>query len=163
MNNIKQAKITAFGNLRLTSLNIHTIRFPLYRKFYREIILARHIVKSKIRYSRSFTVEPRTLLDAKYNNDTFFVSLYGCEKRFKGLPHWWQVYRWIRGSRELLFLPNHYAGGWECGGIYYLDVTIAVVGKSQALDVAKKNNQQAIYHPFSGKSLFVEKELPIAI
>jgi len=57
------------------------------------------------------------------------------------------VYEFVRKNRKMLDKPNHFLGGWydtESGKIY-LDVSVAVKDKAQAIGFGKEFNQKSIF------------------
>jgi hypothetical protein len=104
-----------------------------------------------------FTIDPTTLQMPAFPKSVFLVSRKDCEQKYDTRPGLLEVAGWLRRNSDLLSRPGHYVGGWQHNGIFYLDITIPVMGKSNALNIAYANQQIAIYHPFSGESFYLPK------
>ena len=104
-----------------------------------------------------FTIDPATLQTPAFPRSVFLVSRKECERRFHTRPGLKDVADWIRQNSEVLWRPGHYIGGWRDEGIFFLDVTLSIRGMFAALNAAYANQQLAIYHPFSGESLYLPR------
>lgn len=107
-----------------------------------------------------FTIDPLIIQTPVFNKSTFIVSLKDYEQRFYKMPELAEVVNWLSLHNFILSRPGHYIGGWRDNGIYFLDISIPVNGKVAALKTAYANQQVAIYHPFSGQSIYVPYKLP---
>ena len=63
------------------------------------------------------------------------------------------VLRYMVRYEALLRKPNTYLGGWLEEGYGYLDVSINIKDKAEALSLVKANKQLAIYDVISGESI----------
>ena len=57
----------------------------------------------------------------------------------------------ISENYDTLSQENHFIGSWISEGIVYLDVTVQVTDKRNALELGYRNGQQAIYDANVGK------------
>lgn len=112
-----------------------------------------------------FTLNPMTLQTPVLNKykaaNTYFVSLKGYEQQFQQQPVFAEVSEWVNKYNRLLHSPGYYIGGWLDAGIYYLDLSVAIRGRAKALRIAHVNEQRAIFHPSSDKTIYVPNKLPI--
>jgi len=65
------------------------------------------------------------------------------------------ILRYIVRHAKLLNKPSAFLGGWLDEGYGYLDVSINVEDKAEALAMAKANKQLAIYDVVSGESIYL--------
>lgn len=91
----------------------------------------------------------------------FMVSLAGHERQFRHQPGTDEVVDFIIAHWDHLSLPGRYLGGWRHGGISHLDVSIIVPGLDNALTVARKNSQKAVYDLWSQTSIDVADAIRI--
>jgi hypothetical protein len=72
--------------------------------------------------------------------------------------------KWLCRVNRALLLAVHYIGGRTKDGLYYLDISVPVDGYEQAMEVARRNRQETIYHPASDTVYRVEpEESPVVI
>lgn len=89
----------------------------------------------------------------KYN---YMVSLYGYEKTFKvddveGLKEGLKAYqKKATGKKDL------YIGLWVNDGLVYLDLSVNICKKNDALRIGKQNKQQAIYDIKNNKDIKIK-------
>lgn len=104
-----------------------------------------------------FTIDLNSGAPAPFDVNTYFVSLDGYERAYDGIPTPREAASWIRANRKVLRRPGHYLGGWrnEEDGRFYLDVTLGVQGLSEAIALAQRQSQRCIYHPVSGKTIWL--------
>ncbi len=112
-----------------------------------------------------FTLNPMTFqppIFEDYNTEEIYlVSLRGYEEKFYCQPVFEEVAIWINKHNALLYCPGHYIGGWQDDHVYYLDISVAIRGEAKALRVAHENEQLAIYHPSSEKTIYVPHRLSL--
>lgn len=73
------------------------------------------------------------------------------------------VYEYIHRHMGLLLMPRHCLGGWfnHADDMVYLDISVAVADRSEALIVARIHNQKAIYDMARREVIDVEPDLVI--
>lgn len=96
-----------------------------------------------------FTLDPRSGASVEFDEQTYFVSLQGYERRFSSLPTQPELCAWLRGCWTTLRRSDFFVGGWPNpgNGLFYLDVSVAVQGRRAAEAFGKFNSQLTIYHP----------------
>lgn len=96
-----------------------------------------------------FTFDPITWSLPSFSQGVFVVSEHGYEKTFKGLPSEPEIFEWIRDKVYLFRRSGHYIGGYqrEADKLYYVDVSIAVVGWQHMLATADQNRQMETFFP----------------
>lgn len=102
-----------------------------------------------------FTIDPVTLQMPSFPRSVYIVSRKDCERRFYRTPRLKEVSDWLWQNSELLSRPGHYIGGWQDGGHFFLDVSIAIKGSAEALNTAYANQQIAFFYPFTGRSYYL--------
>lgn len=134
----------------------HSTDFDSCNVFHLAEFIAKRIIPE---HSNGFTINALTKMSPFPKNaapqDIYYVSLKGCERQFQGVPAFTELVRWISDHYILLYRPGHYVGGWQNFDTFYLDVTIAVKGKTLALEVAAENKQVAIFQPATNKTILV--------
>ena len=89
-------------------------------------------------------------IDAKQG---FMVSLQGYEKKCKTEQ---ETEKAINENMEIIRgLDNAYLGAWIDEGITYIDISVLVENKEDALEMGKINNQLAIYDIENNKSIYL--------
>lgn len=89
-------------------------------------------------------------IDAKQG---FMVSLQGYEKKCKTEQ---EIEKAITENMEIVRgLDNAYLGAWIDEGITYIDISILVENKEDALELGKINNQLAIYDIENNESIYL--------
>ena len=63
------------------------------------------------------------------------------------------INRFIAQHRDRLRRQDHYLGGWEYGGRIYLDISVRRRTKREAMEIARNNDQIAIYDVENGQEL----------
>lgn len=83
----------------------------------------------------------------------FMVSLQGYEKKCKTEQ---ETEKAIKENMEIVKgLENAYLGAWIDEGITYIDISILVENKEDALQLGKINNQLAIYDIENNESIYL--------
>lgn len=83
----------------------------------------------------------------------FMVSLQGYEKKCKTEQ---EIEKAIKENMEIIKgLDNAYLGAWIDEGITYIDISILVDNKKDALEMGKINNQLAIYDIENNESIYL--------
>lgn len=106
---------------------------------------------------KGFTIDPLTLQTPTFPKSVFLVSRKDCEQKFRKRPGLEEVADWIRQNSNILYRPGHFIGGWRDNGIFFLDVTLSIRGMLAALNAAYANQQLAVYHPFTAKTIYLPK------
>lgn len=111
-----------------------------------------------------FTFNPRLnqclALGPNTNPDLYVVSLHAHEERMADTPTERDLFRWILGRLDLLRLENHYIGGWFHEGYFYLDISVLIRGEAAAMAFGRANQQKAIFHPATGRTIGVKPTIP---
>lgn len=83
----------------------------------------------------------------------FIVSLQGYEKKCKTEQ---EIEKAIIENMEIVRgLDNAYLGAWIDEGIVYIDISVLVENKEDALELGKVNNQLAIYDIENNDSIYL--------
>lgn len=83
----------------------------------------------------------------------FMVSLQGYEKKCKTEQ---EIERAIMENMEIIKgLDNAYLGAWIDEGITYIDISVLVENKGDAMELGKINNQLAIYDIENNESIYL--------
>ena len=83
----------------------------------------------------------------------FMVSLQGYEKKCRTEQ---ETEKAINENMEIIRgLDNAYLGAWIDEGITYIDISVLVENKEDALEMGKINNQLAIYDIENNKSIYL--------
>lgn len=87
--------------------------------------------------------------------DGFMVSPYkGRERTYSAAAlDAGDVREYKRRNRDILAQPNHFIGGWKDGDTVYLDVSVRAATRGEAAQIAKKNNQLAVYDLATGDTI----------
>lgn len=89
----------------------------------------------------------------------FYVSLHGFETRVPAIrmstPY--VVSEYCKRHAFELSIPGNYLGIWTDDGTTYLDVTLHVKGRQDALDLARANKQRAIWDIANGTTIDVRE------
>jgi hypothetical protein len=102
------------------------------------------MLRQLLKDNGGFTYQP--LLNES-PSDGFMVSPYkDCEfvlpvAEVSGL----KLMKYMRGHRKLLTQKDHYMGGWVDDGKAYIDISVRRGSKAEALTLAKKHSQLAIF------------------
>lgn len=85
----------------------------------------------------------------------YAVSLKGFEEKF---AHWSDetIAEYIERHRFQLAQPGRFIGAWEYNGELYLDVSVNVADLQIALDMARANDQLAIFDVASEQEILLE-------
>jgi hypothetical protein len=106
-----------------------------------------------------FTFCPRKLGTAydrrRISERLYVVSIRSFQREFIELPTEHQVYRWLIDAKSGLKPMGRYIGGWRKGDTLVFDVSIIVRRLDRALAAGRLNQQEYIYHPFSGRDIAV--------
>lgn len=83
----------------------------------------------------------------------YMVSLLGYERKCKTIE---EIEKAIKENIEIVKgLDNAYLGTWIDEGITYIDISILVENKEDALELGKINNQLAIYDIENNESIYL--------
>lgn len=83
----------------------------------------------------------------------YMVSLQGYERKCKTEE---EIKKAIKENMEIIKgLDSAYLGAWIDEGIIYIDVSILVENKEDALELGKVNNQLAVYDLKSNESIYL--------
>lgn len=89
-------------------------------------------------------------IDAKQG---YMVSLQGYEKKCKTEQ---EIEKAITENMEIVRgLDNAYLGAWIDEGIVYIDISVLVENKDDAMELGKINNQLAIYDIENNESIYL--------
>lgn len=84
----------------------------------------------------------------------FMVSLQGYEKKCKTDE---ETEKAIKENMEIVKkLDNAYLGAWIDEGITYIDISVLVENKEDAMELGKVNNQLAIYDIENNESIYLQ-------
>ena len=86
----------------------------------------------------------------------------GCERVYLNLPTALEIQNWLEIHSAKLAHVVNFIGGWMYQNRLFLDISNTINGLSRALRIAQMNDQIAIFHPRSGKSITIG-ELPIEV
>ncbi len=89
--------------------------------------------------------------------ETHFVSIGGHERVLDHPPTQAELEDFVGANIGILSQPAYFLGGWLDEGFFYLDVSVALQGRHKALKFAAENNQKAIWHPSTKRSIEVEE------
>jgi len=110
-----------------------------------------------------FTFDPLLnkclVLGRNTNPGIYIVSIKDHGLRLPRIPTEQDLSRWITGQLELLLSQGNYIGGWPYLGDYFLDVSVLIHGKGNALSFARANEQLTIFHPASDENICVRTEV----
>lgn len=83
----------------------------------------------------------------------YMVSLQGYEKKCKSEQ---EIEKAINENMEIVRgLDNAYLGAWIDEGIIYIDISVLVENKEDAMELGKINNQLAIYDIENNESIYL--------
>jgi len=68
----------------------------------------------------------------------------------------YSVIQFIETNYEILSNPDYSLGSWISGDLVYLDISRTVTGIENALDIARRNNQEAIYNLYNLEEIRVD-------
>ncbi len=86
----------------------------------------------------------------------YMVSLEGAETQVKG-DDYNAIKKAIKEKQEIIKDKNNmYIGLWLDGGIMYVDISINIIDKVEALEFAKYNKQLAIYDLKNNDSIYLK-------
>ena len=121
--------------------------------------VTRFIATEVLSVKSAFTVDPHRCCEPEFDSDQYLVSLLDYEQQYADTPTEHEILGWIVRHLPALCRAGRYVGGWWCprDAMFYLDVTVAVRGRSRALSLAHRNRQQSVYHPWSGDTLWLSK------
>lgn len=86
----------------------------------------------------------------------FMVSLEGAEVQIKG-EDYQAIIKAIEEKQEIIKDNNNlFIGLWLDGGIMYVDISINIEDKTDALEFAKRNKQLAIYDLINNDSIYLK-------
>lgn len=107
-----------------------------------------------------FTIDPRNGMAPSFSRRDFVVSLAGREAVYRIAPRAAEVGAWLSKVKSALEPPSRFVGGWmsDLSGLYYLDVSTVVRGLECALTLAASYGQQAIFHPTSGRTIYLHED-----
>lgn len=89
-------------------------------------------------------------------NGGFMVSLEGTETQAKG-DDYQAIKKAIEEKQGIIKDNNNlYIGLWLDGGIMYIDISINIIDKMEALEFAKYNKQLAIYDLINNDSIYLK-------
>lgn len=114
------------------------------------VVLASLLVHKVIPESTDgFIVDPRTGICPRFDNDIFMVPLTGYGRCFTQVPSMTQILVWLRQAVHLLRREDIFIGGWgnSYDGLFWLDISVAVRGRSLAQSIGHACGQWSIYHP----------------
>lgn len=89
----------------------------------------------------------------------YMVSLADREKTFPAQPSVESLADFISDNMDALVIPGRYVGGWLNNGIWYLDVSVCILGLDSAIPFARANAQQAIFDLWTRKDIFLKDAL----
>jgi hypothetical protein len=120
--------------------------------------LAKKVVFQAVKHQKNgFTLNPSLgtclALGPNTNTKIFVVSVAGHELRLDHIPTEVEVLNWLVECEEILSRDRMFIGFWTFEGKFYLDISVLIRGKNAALNFARANDQQAIFHPASGESI----------
>jgi len=69
----------------------------------------------------------------------------------------YSVIQFIEANYEILQNPDYSLGTWISGDLVYLDISRTVTGIENALDIARRNNQEAIFNLYNLEEIKVEE------
>jgi len=122
--------------------------------------LAYHVASASTSLELSgFTLDPTTLREPAVE-DIYYVSLKGFEDTFNHRPKFNEVLQWLNRHLATLYRPGHYIGGWHDNNTFYLDISIAIKGREEALQIAAENEQKAIFNPHTDETIYLQTEIP---
>ena len=86
----------------------------------------------------------------------FMVSLEGAESQVKGDDY--QAIKKAIEEKQAIIKDNNnlYIGLWLDNNIMYIDISINIIDKVEALEFAKKNKQLAIYDLINNDSIYLK-------
>lgn len=86
----------------------------------------------------------------------YMVSLEGAESQVKGDDY--QAIKKAIEEKQTIIKDNDnlFIGLWLDGGVIYVDLSINIKDKAEALEVAKKNKQLAIYDLINNDSIYLK-------
>ncbi len=105
-----------------------------------------------------FTIDLDGYPFESWQDDNYAVSMMGTQRRFRTCPTTNVIWRYVDHFRARLCLPGHYLGGWIHCGIYYLDVSRVVRGRSVAETLARHNEQKSFYCYTTRKAIFTPQD-----
>ena len=87
----------------------------------------------------------------------FMVSLEGAESQVKGDDY--QAIKKAIEEKQAIIKDNNnlYIGLWLDNNIMYIDISINIIDKVEALEFAKKNKQLAIYDLINNDSIYLKE------
>lgn len=92
----------------------------------------------------------------EFGPDDYIVSMDCFEMASRQKPDSDAIIDYISKWEPLLEQDDHFLGGWVSdAGIYHLDISRRYRGLEAAMIIARKECQQAIYHPSSGQTIMV--------
>lgn len=105
-----------------------------------------------------FTVNPISKVIPRFKKDEYCVSLQGHEERFATPVQAMDIKYWLMQNGHAL-TSNRYIGGWldEVNNEFVLDISISVIGMNNAITIAEKNNQDAVYWFHGKETIYLEK------
>ncbi len=114
-------------------------------------------------YPKGQTFDPRLLLIPAFPRDAYTVALKGHELKLSKIPSVEKVAQWLskRNRSILICCSGNYIGYWynDDNSMYYLDISVLVWGRENALKLARQNKQLYIYHPFTNTPIPVESTI----
>ena len=123
--------------------------------------LARAIVTDAVlKKPGGWTYDPRLCQCLEFDSNTnprlYVISVEKHELRLMKAPDEKIIRAWLEPRMELLSRPGYYIGCWCHKGTYFLDVSLLIQGWASARRMAKANHQRGIYHPRSGRTIFLQ-------
>ena len=106
---------------------------------------------------KGFTFNPRTWLEPTFGPDIYLVSLNGRGERFDTLPDEPAVLNWLERVARRLSEPWVFIGGWARAGFYYLDLSVPILSRHAAEQMAFTTGETAIFDVASGESIDVDR------
>lgn len=91
-------------------------------------------------------------LDNATMNSGYMVSLKGYELKTSIKELTSEI---LKRYKKLAKLNTAYIGLWLDNNVLYIDISINVKDKNQAVEIARKNNQLAIYDCKNSESVYV--------
>ncbi len=101
----------------------------------------------------------KPMLARRFNPEQYMVSLAGYEQKYAGIPTYQDISSWLTENYEQATRFGQYVGGWSDQDLFYFDISIAISGLGNALEVARTNQQLAIYHPATSGTIHISDHI----
>jgi len=95
-------------------------------------------------------------LKTNFSSKIYLVGQREHGKSFQTAPKHRELMAWLCANLSAIYRRGGLIGGWwNTEGVFFIDVVLSIDGRENAMSSGWINGEEAIYHPYSNRSIEV--------